>query len=314
VQRYLCVPTPKDARKSTYLFGGLYLFSPLLWLAPPLLWRLRHPLPDGASEAEITSLAESAYILSCQSVLPIGMLGLMIAAMFSATASLISSQLNVFSGVLTNDLYRRLRPAADERQLLRIGRIFTVALGVLITGVALGIPFLGGAERVIISITELMVVPLLAPCLWGLFSRKVPTMALWLTVGICFPLGLMFRFAMPQGDAGLVGWSHANGKLIETFIGVAMPLLITGAAATLARGESPGWRRVAALKALTNSNDEPLQASPVPALVVGWSMAACSLMMVALIFINERDRGTLGVFAGVLAILSAVTLFMARRR
>ena len=40
VQRYLCVPSPRSARKSTFLFGGLYLFSPFLWLLPPMLWRV----------------------------------------------------------------------------------------------------------------------------------------------------------------------------------------------------------------------------------------------------------------------------------
>jgi SSS family transporter len=313
VQRYLCVPTAKDARKSTYLFGALYLFSPFLWLAPPLLWRLRNPIPEGASQAEITNMAENAYILSCQSVLPVGMLGLMMAAMFSATASLVSAQLNVFSGVLTNDIYRPLRPGADERHLVRVGRIFTVVLGVLITGIALGIPFMGGAEKVIIAVTELMVVPLLAPCLWGLFNRKVPTRALWLTVGICFPLGLLFRFVLPDGDQGLVGWLHTNGKVIETFIGVVLPLLITGGVAHFARGEAPGWQRVAALERAPGEGRQPPKASRIPALIVAWSMAVCSLMMVALIFVNERDKGTLGVFAGVLATISVVTFVLSRR-
>ncbi|MFT5105832.1 MAG: SSS family solute:Na+ symporter [Verrucomicrobiales bacterium] len=306
VQRSLCVPTAKDARKANYLFGVLYLVSPFLWLAPPLLWRLRNPIPEGASEAEITALAENAYILSCQSVLPVGMVGLMMAAMFSATASLVSTQLNVFSSVLTNDIYGRLRPGLDDRQLVRAGRVFTVLLGIVISGIALGIPFLGGAERVVIAVTELMVVPLLAPCLWGLFNRKVPTRALWWTVGLCFPLGLAFRFAMPAGDAGLIGWLNANSKLVETFIGVVLPLLVTAATVALARRESPGWARVEALDKDTGEQDP--KSSRVPALVVGWCMAACSLMMFVLTLVNEQSRGALLAFAAALGVVSAVTL------
>jgi len=98
VQRFICVPSAKDARKSAYLFGALYLISPVLWLLPPLAYRLIHPIPAGASEAEVTALAESAYIMACRHVLPAGMVGLMLAAMFSATASMVSSQLNVFAG------------------------------------------------------------------------------------------------------------------------------------------------------------------------------------------------------------------------
>ena len=90
----------------------MYLFSPFLWLLPPLVWRISTPIPDGATDGEITNLAENAYILSCKSVLPVGLIGLMLAAMFSATASMVSAQLNVFSGVLTSDIYRAFRPDA----------------------------------------------------------------------------------------------------------------------------------------------------------------------------------------------------------
>jgi SSS family solute:Na+ symporter len=313
VQRYLCVPSARDARKSTYLFGVLYLVSPFLWLLPPLLWRISNPIPDGATEAEITSMAENAYILSCKSVLPAGMLGLMLAAMFSATASLVSSQLNVFSGVLTSEIYRAFRPYAGESQLVRIGRAFTVLLGVLITAIALAIPFMGGAERVIVAATELMVVPLLAPMLWGLFNSRVPTRALWLTAGICFPLGLLFRFGLPDGDGGLLIWLHMNDKLIETFIGVLLPLIITAGVALSAHDDSPGWARVAALERAPERTRERPKASHIPALVVGLSMGVCSLMMAALVFVNDENRLTMAVFALVLAVISGATFLVARR-
>ena len=313
VQRNLCVPTATDAKKANYLFGGLYLFSPFLWLAPPLLWRLRNPIPEGASEAEITSLSENAYILSCQSVLPVGMVGLLMAAMFSATASLVSTQLNVFSSVLTNDIFRRFRPELDEKKLVRVGRMFTVGLGVLICGIALAIPALGGAEKVIVSITELMVVPLLAPCLWGLFNRKVPTKALWFTVGICFPLGLLFRFAMPESVTGFLAWLQTNSKLIETFIGVVLPLLITFVVVRFSREDSPGWGRIESLRVQEESGKDEGESRRVPALIVGWSMAVCSGMMLILVFVNNTDRGTLFVFSMILAVISALVFRVASK-
>ena len=36
VQRFIAVRSPKDARKSTYLFGVMYLVTPLFWMLPPL--------------------------------------------------------------------------------------------------------------------------------------------------------------------------------------------------------------------------------------------------------------------------------------
>src|SRR5690606_14465206 len=77
IQRFSCVPTGKDAQKSSYLFGILYIISPFIWMLPPMLFRIHD---DSVNP-------EQAYILACQLVLPTGMLGLMIAAMCSATAS-----------------------------------------------------------------------------------------------------------------------------------------------------------------------------------------------------------------------------------
>src|SRR5699024_6998898 len=87
VQRFACVPTGKDARKSYYLFGVLYLVSPLIWMLPPMAYRVIEP---GANY-------EQAYILASQAVLPAGMLGLMVSAMCSATASMATTQLNVYA-------------------------------------------------------------------------------------------------------------------------------------------------------------------------------------------------------------------------
>ena len=189
VQRYLCVPSPKDARKSTFLFGGLYLFSPFLWLLPPLLWRVQQPIPEGVDAATVTQMAETAYILSCKAVLPIGMLGLMLAALFSATASMISSQLNVFSGVLTENIYKPLAQNPSEKQLVRMGRVFTCVLGVTVAGIAIATPYLGGAAKMIIAVTQVMVTPLLAPTLLALFLPRLGVATIWATVGICFPWG-----------------------------------------------------------------------------------------------------------------------------
>ncbi len=70
VQRFLSVPTAADAKKGTYLFGLLYLVTPVIWMLPSMLYQLIEP---GANP-------EQAYILACQWVLPAGFMGLMMAA------------------------------------------------------------------------------------------------------------------------------------------------------------------------------------------------------------------------------------------
>ena len=313
VQRYLCVPTPRDARRGTVLFGVLYLFSPFLWLLPPLLWRVQSPIPDGATDDMIRVLKEEAYIKSCKNVLPIGMVGLMMAAMFSATASMISSQLNVFSGVLTHDIYRPLRKAVSDKGLLIVGRGFTFLLGAVIAGVALCIPMLGGAERVVISITELMVVPLLAPILIGLISKKVNTGALWTTAGICIPLGLALHFQLitPPPDSAIGQWLFAQSK---TFVGVVLPMAIVLIAHLRARGVDRRWQNIEALQAieLDAIAKQPGKADNAPAKIIGWSMVVLGLGMLCLMPVNPGQRGIIFLFALLIAAIGVAMLWRAK--
>lgn len=43
VQRYTSVATPAAARKTGLLFGALYLVCPVVWMLPPMLFRLHEP-------------------------------------------------------------------------------------------------------------------------------------------------------------------------------------------------------------------------------------------------------------------------------
>lgn len=226
VQRFLAVKNPRDARKATYLFGLMYLVTPLFWMLPPLLYRSQ---VQGAEK-------ESAYIMATESVLPAGLVGLMVAALFSATASMVSSQLNVFAGVLTNDFYRTFfDPAASEKKLVRVGRVFTLLLGAVLVVIALLVPAMGGAEKLVITINSMLVVPLLAPTLWGLFSRKLAFRHLVYVTLISFTLGMTLRFGLPllidqESRFGwITDWVTKNQKMVELFVGVLLPVCLLAA-------------------------------------------------------------------------------------
>ncbi|MFW5751677.1 MAG: sodium:solute symporter family transporter [Planctomycetota bacterium] len=305
VQRYLCVESPRAARKSTFLFAGLYLLSPVFWLLPTLLWRVRQPIPAGADEQTVRQLTETAYIMSCKAVLPTGLLGLMLAALFSATASMISSQLNVFSAVLTQDVYRRYRGGEiDDQRLLRVGRWFTCLLGGLIALIAMATPALGGAAKVIIGVTQVMVTPLLAPALIGLVARRLDVSALWLTVGICFPLGLLAQFT---------DWLAGSWYGDPTFLGVVLPVGIVLLRLLFRRQEAPGWQRLADLPPPPTTTRPSRAAVLLPLQIIAWSLAVCAGIFLALIPLNAEHRTALGT-TGMLLLLAALGLWYATRR
>ena len=130
VQRYTSVATPKDAQKVGWLFGALYVISPLFWMLPPMIYRIINPNLVGAE-------SEGAYLLMCKEVLPAGMMGLMLVGMIFATSSSVNTTLNIAAGVFTNDLFKHFKPHASDAELMRVGKLSTVVLGLITICVAL---------------------------------------------------------------------------------------------------------------------------------------------------------------------------------
>src|SRR5690625_6346183 len=63
--------------------------------------------------------------------LPIGVLGLVVASLVAAFMSTVSTLINWGASYLTNDLYHRfIRPEADQRELVLMGRVASVIIAV----------------------------------------------------------------------------------------------------------------------------------------------------------------------------------------
>ena len=316
VQRFLSVRSPKDARKSAYLFGILYLVTPLFWLLPPLLYRGE---VSGADK-------EQAYILAAQSVLPPGALGLMIAAMFSATASMVSSQLNVFAGVLTNDFFKALvRPNASDRTLVLVGRVFTCVLGTLLVATAIIVPQLGGAEKLIVTINNLLVVPLYAPALWGLFSRKIGIREMVIVILVSFSVGAVLRFGLAgnpwivEGDTlyALATYLADNTKTVEVLVGVLLPVAMLFAFELLKKEHDKVGSEVIRLMsepAKPDLEQSTTQFDPFPVQMVVTSVLILGGWMFLLGLWQDESRTVLMVFAFVLLFLGvALRAWLVRR-
>lgn len=215
VQRYTSVSTPRNARKVGWLFGILYLVSPILWMLPPMIYRVYNPRLEGLE-------AENAYLLMCKEAMPSGLLGLMLGGMIFATASSLNATLNISAGVFTNDIFKRLSPSTSEKGLMRIARWSTIGFGVLAIVVALLIPLMGGIVNVVISVAALTGVPLYLPLIWSLFSRNLNGRVILTTTVVSLAINALFKFVTP-----LMGFSLDRAE--EMLVGVLVPaLLLTG--------------------------------------------------------------------------------------
>ena len=305
VQRFISVRSPGDARKSACLFGVMYLITPLFWMLPPLLYRSQI---EGVNK-------EQAYILASQSVLPPGLLGLMVAAMFSATASMVSSQLNVFAGVLTNDFYKPLLNAdASEKKLVLAGRFFTALLGALLVATAIMVPHMGGAEKLIVTINSLLVVPLLAPALWGVFSRKIGLKHLLIVALTSFSLGLIMRFGLPavtqEGDRlwALTQYVLANKVIVELFVGVLFPVCLLIGFELLLEGDDIGAMNLDACCHASPHGEQPKSPfDTFPARMVLISLMSLGIWVLFIAF-REQSSRTILLPVGVILILASGTI------
>ena len=214
VQRYTSVSTPQNARKVGWLFGVLYLVSPILWMLPPMIYRVYNPGLEGLE-------AENAYLLMCKEAMPSGLLGLMLGGMIFATASSLNATLNISAGVFTNDIFKRLSPSTSEKGLMRIARWSTIGFGVLAIVVALLIPLMGGIVNVVISVAALTGVPLYLPLIWSLFSRNLNGRVILTTTVVSLAINALFKFVTP-----IMGFSLDRAE--EMLVGVLVPALLLG--------------------------------------------------------------------------------------
>ncbi len=174
VQKYNCVPTEKDAKKVALGMGVLSFLGPLIFFFPALAARAYLPKIIGP---DVLGRSDEVYVLMALKILPVGIMGVLVAGMFSATLSTLGNEYNVLSGVLTKDFYHKvLRPGADETRVVKIGRINTAMIGLLTTFFALGLKYLKEVFNLIDILVKIfgafgpaIMIPLLA----GLVIKKV---------------------------------------------------------------------------------------------------------------------------------------------
>ena len=183
VQRYISVPTTRDAKKRT--FNG-----------------------------------EHAYVNMSKLVLMKGMVGMMLAAMLSATLSNVSGILNVYANVYTYDIWghKEKNRQADEKKRIKVGRLFTFVFGLVIIALSMLIPFAGGAEKVVVTLLTMVMCPLYIPSIWGLFSKRLTGNQLISAMILTWLVGIMARVIIPA--------SVISPSLIESVAGCVLPVLI----------------------------------------------------------------------------------------
>lgn len=212
VQRYASVSTPKDARKVGLLFSGLYVISPIIWMLPPMIYRVINADLGGLEN-------ESAYLLACKAWLPVGMLGLMIGGMIFATASSVNTNLNLSAAVFTNDVYKLFKPNATNKQTMWVARLSTFLFGIGTIIVALLVPALGGIVEVVLTVGAVTGCSLYGPPIWALFSKRHTGKSILACTLLGLSINLIFKFITPS-------FGLALDRSYEMLAGAIIPLAL----------------------------------------------------------------------------------------
>jgi Na+/proline symporter len=179
--RFFAAKTGQDARKGAGLVMVLMLVGAAFWFIPAITSRLLYS--EQVLAVDIANPAESAFAIAALNLLPAGLIGLMMVAMFSASMSSLDSALNWNAGIFVRNVFPPLvrlfgkpEPAEDDPRLLTLGRVFTILFGIVMILVAIYFGQSGGQGvfETGFAINAAFALPMMVPLLLALFIRRLP--------------------------------------------------------------------------------------------------------------------------------------------
>lgn len=200
IQRTLAAKSLKEAQRGIAFAAFLKMLIPFIVVIPGIVaWVMFSEDLYGARSAfEVAGSAslnnDNAYPWLISTFIPVGLKGLVLAALAAAIVSSLASMLNSTSTIFTMDIYKPyVSPEASQKKLVTVGR-FTAGAALIIA--VLLAPLLGGIDQMFQYIQEYtgLVSPgVLAVFLMGLFWKKATNKgAIW---GILssIPIALFFK-------------------------------------------------------------------------------------------------------------------------
>ncbi len=169
-QRTLAARSLAEGQRGIFFAAVLKLLIPFIIVFPGIM---AAELYGGSID-----LPDQAYPVLMRELLPVGLTGIMFAALFGAVMSSLDSMLNSAATIFTIDLYKRhLRPDMPSRRVVTVGR---VATGILVLIGCLWAPIVASAGSVFQYIQMFwgFISPgIVAAFLFGLFSPRTPPSA-----------------------------------------------------------------------------------------------------------------------------------------
>ncbi len=189
IQRALAAKSIKEAQKGIAFAAYLKLLMPLIVVLPGIAAVVLYPKLSAADQAYPSMMA----------LMPVGIKGLVFAALVAAIVSSLASMTNSISTIFTMDLYSKFKAGKSQSHYVFVGRVVSVVA--LIIALVVAKPLLGNFDQAFQYIQEFtgfftpgIVVIFVA----GMFWKKASSAgALAAALGSAV-FSLVFKFAWPE--------------------------------------------------------------------------------------------------------------------
>jgi len=155
-----------------------------------------HPIP---------LVAQGAFPMMVQYLLPPGLRGLVVAGLLSALMGSLAGVFNACSTLFTVDLYEKWRPGSSQHQIVRVGRIAT---GAMIIVALAWIPVIKGAHGLydyLQAVQGYLATPIFVVFFFGVFFKRLNAQgALWAMI-VGFAMGVFRMLVDTPVALGLNG-------------------------------------------------------------------------------------------------------------
>jgi SSS family transporter len=220
-QRYFSVDTERSAKKVALLCCVFFVMGAFIWFIPPMALHVIYPdlakiLPHFANPQE------AAFAAASITLLPNGLIGIMLAAMFSSAMANLSGMFNMHAGILAKDVYQPLfAPHASERAMLRVGRLTTCGVAASVTILAVLLALTGKSIfSVLVTFNTILSLAYGPPALLGLVIKKTPHWSGMVSFLASLAIGAVGTF--------LFGWGLVMNVAIVVPVSVGIFLASTG--------------------------------------------------------------------------------------
>jgi Na+/proline symporter len=264
-QRMLAAKNEVHATGATLLFNmAHYALRPWPWILVALASLVVYPdlasLQEAFPRIDPHVVKDDLAYPAMMTLLPSGLRGLILASLIAAYMSTLSTHLNWGSSYVVNDVYKRFyRPAASDKELVRVGRVMTVFLMVLASILALWLSDALQAFEIILQIGAGTGLLFILRWFWWRINAaaEIAAMVVSFLVAVGFEL---------FGPPGMSAWMKiVAGVAITTVSWLAVTFLTPPADDKtlrrfyrLTRPGGPGWQAVVDRAA---ADQDPIQES-----------------------------------------------------